>query len=131
MSVVTIGTLAVTASAAIRDSRGRFLFDPLTHNRDPINLIQIGGIPEASDSSDDHCFFGNGTVARTPFCFATHAGEAWKRGEMKERNVPPCNGNDDIRFRSTPPRRDPNNRDVSTSSQCKTQFNLRIWTTML
>ena len=127
-SVAAITILAPTADAAVRDSRGRFLFEPLTNNHDPVNLIQIGGVPGPRQGTDEHCRFGDGRIARTPRCFAAHAGEAWKRGEMKERNIPVgCNGKDSVRFRSRPPRSDQNNRSTSTHPTCKTQFNLRMW----
>lgn len=126
---MTVG-MALSSPAAIadvRDSRGRFLFAPETSNDDPVNLIQIGGLP-ASLADDEHCYFQPSfRIARTPRCFAEHVGDAWKRGEMKERNVPRCNGKDRLAFRSRPIRRDQNNRSTSTSSRCKTQYHLRMW----
>lgn len=128
--VLFVVFIAATASASadVRDSRGRFLFAPETRNGDPVNLIQIGGTPN-SLADDEHCYFQPSfRIARTPRCFAQHVGDAWKRGEMKERNVPPfCNGKDGVTFRSQPARRDQNNRSTSTSSRCKTQFHLRMW----
>lgn len=132
MRLIALSILAVLASPAapafadVRDSRGRFLFAPQTNNRDPVNLIQIGGAPNSA-ADDEHCYFSDFRIARTPRCFKQHLQDAWKRGEMKERNFPPCNGKDSLRFRGTPQRIDQNNRDLSTHPTCKTQYNLRIW----
>lgn len=125
--IAAITTAVPTVDAAVRDSRGRFLFEPLTKNSDPVNLIQIGGTPGPAQGPDENCRFSDNRIARTPLCFAKHAGEAWKRGEMKERNAPRCNGKDTLTFRSRPPRADKNNRSTSTSPTCKTQFHLRMW----
>ncbi len=125
--VAALTALAAPVQAAIRDDRGRFLFEPLTRNQDPVNLIQIGGTPGPAQGPDENCRFSDGRIARTPLCFAKHAGEAWKRGEMKERNAPRCNGKDTLTFRSRPPRGDKNNRSTSTTPTCKTQFHLRMW----
>jgi len=120
------------ADARVRQGNGRFVFAPFNNNKDPMNLLQIGG-----QSGDEICHFQDGQykerIARTTRCFGSHLGTAWKfngrpRGsEMKERSfVKKCNGPADLRYAGVR-NAVPNTRSLSTSPTCKNQYHVRIW----
>jgi len=118
-----------SASARVRQPNGRFVFSPFTKNHDPVSILQIGG-----SGDDDICRFQSGRLAghtaRTTRCFGSHLGSAWryKGTEMKERNVPKCNGRDKILFKYPGgQKRAENLRSRSTHPRCKDQYHVRLW----
>jgi hypothetical protein len=109
------------------------VFSPYTaQNKDPINLLFAGGGVHADDASQCTNLNQSGRRYITPACVVTLHDLAWRQGpgstggHMKPRM---CNGHDTETFYPQPgssiTQRNP--VSVSTSSSCRNQWHLRLW----